>query len=99
MAASPLSMEGGGLSQKNWGPPDDQDMGLPGSETDPSNGAGPLPADDSIAKDIENPDYTRGSSVGDVSRSGGKHDTSYREKQVKVLRSLPVCLLECLHRT
>jgi hypothetical protein len=92
MAASPLTMEEV-QPQDNWGPPGDQSMGPAGGDNDPSNSAPPLAADDRrTAQDTESSDYPRSSSVGDASHSGSKN----REKQVKVLRSLPVCLLECI---
>ncbi|KAF8058247.1 hypothetical protein FPV67DRAFT_1565727 [Lyophyllum atratum] len=75
--------------QDNWGPQDDQAMG-PGGIAEPANGAS-MPADDdrAIGHGGDNPDYPRGSSLSAVSVSESK-DASSREKQVKVLRSLPV---------
>jgi hypothetical protein len=94
MAASPIPIDGV-PPQENWGPPDDQNMG-PTGETEGSN-SGPNPADDHLAGDgAENSGYPRGSSVGDVSLSGSKNDAGYREKQVKVLRSLPVSCIPAL---
>lgn len=89
MAASPVAMDGV-PPQENWGPSDDQGMGPAGGDTEASNG-GPNPVDDRLTSDdAQNSGYPRGSSVGDVSLSGSKNDAGYREKQVKVLRSLPV---------
>lgn len=83
MAASPTAMD----TQEKWGPPDGQggDTMGPDGSTDVANGA---PND--AGQGSENPDFTRGSSVGGVS-GGSKADASFREKQVKVLR-VPSCL-------
>jgi hypothetical protein len=90
MAPSSIEVDESTVQQDNWGPQDDQSMG-PGGTTEPPNGA-PLPIDDDRAagQGTDNPEFPRGSSVGDVSVSDSKGDT-FREKQVKVLRSLPVC--------
>jgi hypothetical protein len=89
MAASPVAMDGG-PPQESWPPSDDQGMGPAGGDTEISNG-GPNLVDDGLnGDDAQNSGYPRGSSVGDVSLSGSKNDAGYREKQVKVLRSLPV---------
>lgn len=94
MAPSTNEQDQSTVQQDNWGPQDDQSMG-PGGIAEPTNGA-PLPADDdrAMGQGVDNPDYPRGSSVSAVSASDGK-DLSFREKQVKVLRSLPVS--SCLH--
>jgi hypothetical protein len=79
MAASPTVMD----SQDKWGPTDGQgDTMGPSGNADAENGA-PLLAD--AGQGSDNPDFTRGSSVGGVS-GGSKGDASFREKQVKVLR-------------
>lgn len=79
MAASPTAMD----TQDKWGPSDGQgDTMGPSGSADAENGV-PLSAD--AGQSSENPDFTRGSSVGGVS-GGSKGDASYREKQVKVLR-------------
>jgi hypothetical protein len=87
MAASPTTVD----SQDKWGPADGQgDTMGPSGNADADNGA-PLSAD--AGQGSENPDFTRGSSVGGVS-GGSKGDASFREKQVKVLRvsSSLVCM-------
>lgn len=85
MAASPDAMD---VIEK-WGPPNDQGADSMGPEdrADGTNGAS-LPADSEQGP--QNPNFTRGSSTGAVS-GVSKGDAPYREKQVKVLRSLPVC--------
>lgn len=90
MAPASIEVDDPSVQQDNWGPQDDQSMG-PGGIIEPSTGA-PLPIDDDRAagQGTDNPDFPRGSSVGDLSVSDSKGDT-FREKQVKVLRSLPVC--------
>ncbi|KAF9458726.1 hypothetical protein BDZ94DRAFT_1312978 [Collybia nuda] len=74
---APTSIEGDdpATQQDNWGPQDDQSMG-PGGGTEPSNGA-PLHIDDDRAagQGMDNPEFPRGSSVGDVSVSDSKGDT------------------------
>jgi hypothetical protein len=82
-------MAEGGHTQAsdNWKPPDDHLMGSRGDAEVSGS------ADDSRADQAaENADYPRSSSV-DVSISGSKAELSYREKQVKVLRSFPLCCL------
>jgi hypothetical protein len=92
MAASPIEADGASLPpQDNWSPSDDRSMG-PGGNPEPANGASLSIDNHHAGQDPEHPDYPRGSSVGDVSVSGSKGD-AFREKQVKVLRSYPVCLL------
>jgi len=82
MAALP-AVEDSSMQADNW-PQDDQSMG-PGGNEQAANGAS-LPVDErSAGQDPENQDYPRGSSAGD--------NESYREKQVKVLRSF--CLSLC----
>ncbi|KAG5648263.1 hypothetical protein DXG03_006222 [Asterophora parasitica] len=89
MAPSTNEPDQSAAQHDNWGPPDEQAMG-PGGAAEPANGV-TLPTDDdrAIGQGGENPDYPRGSSVSAVSASEGK-ELSFREKQVKVLRSLPV---------
>lgn len=84
--------------QDNWGPQDEQHMG-PGGGAEPPNGASLPPDDDrALGQGPENPDYPRGSSAGAVSATEGKEIT-FREKQIKVLRSLVSCLFcDILHR-
>lgn len=86
MAPSTNEADQTAAQQDNWGPQDDQTMG-PGGIANPANGAS-LPADDdrAIGQGPDHPDYPRGSSVSAVSVSEGK-DLTFREKQVKVLRS------------
>ena len=61
----------------SWGPQDDQIMGAPG---DPQSTGAPLAVGDrNGGQDSENPDYPRGTSISD--------NETFREKQVKVLRS------------
>ena len=87
MDASPIAENGGpAKSQDNWNHTDDHTMG-PRGDADPANGL--PPSAENPRGPGNNPDYPRGSSV-DVSVSGSKADTAYRDKQVKVLRSLPV---------
>ena len=87
MAPSSVGVDDNTMQQENWGPQDEQSMG-PGSTNDPPNGAS-LPADDDHAagQGADNSDFPRGSSAGDVGASDSKSDMTYREKQVKVLRS------------
>jgi len=84
MAASPTAMD----ADDKWGPPDDQGPDSMDSQDGPDAANGALPAETEQGQ--QNPDFTRGSSVGGGS-GGSRADASYREKQVKVLRSLPVC--------
>jgi len=88
MAPSSVGVEDNTIQRDNWGPQDEQSMG-PGSTGDPPNGAS-LPADDNhtAGQGVDNPDFPRGSSTGDVGVSDSKSDMTFREKQVKVLRSL-----------
>lgn len=94
MPSSPLATGANLRPDDNWGPPDDQSMG-PGGNTG-TNGAS-LPTDEQhlavTARNSENQDYPHrgGSNASDGSVSGSKGDT-YREKQVKVLRSPLPCL-------
>jgi hypothetical protein len=76
MAASPTVMD----SQDKWSPADGQ-----GDTMGPSGGADAENGAPDAGQGSENPDFTRGSSVGGVS-GASKGDASYREKQVKVLR-------------
>lgn len=83
MAASPSAMD----TQDKWSTAEAQGaetMG-PVGNVDSANGA---PVD---GQGDENPDFTRGSSVG----GGSKADSSFREKQVKVL-SVRLSLFFCL---
>ena len=93
MVSSSIEVDESAMPQDNWGPQEDQPMG-PSSSSDPPNGPS-LPADDNrtAGQGADNADFHRGSSAGDVAVSEGKGDT-YREKQVKVLRSL--CSVNCL---
>ena len=95
MAPSSVGVDDNTMQQENWSPQEEQSMG-PGSANDPPNGAS-LPADDdrTAGQGADNPDFPHGSSAGDVGASDSKSDMTYREKQVKVLRSLflsTVCL-------
>jgi hypothetical protein len=85
MAPSSVGVDDNTMQQENLGPQDEQLMG-PGSTSDPPNGAS-LPADDDRAagQGADNPDFLR---VSDVGVPEDKSDMTYREKQVKVLRSL-----------
>lgn len=90
MAPSSLDVEHTPIHQDNWGPRDDQEMG-PGVAVDPGNAAS-LPTEDDhhpAVQGSDNPEYPGGSGINAVSVSD-KGDT-FREKQVKVLRSLLVC--------
>lgn len=60
------------------------------------NSRSSLPAEERDAgQEPENLDFTRGSSVGDLSMSGNKSDT-FRDKQAKVFRSFPsLCSARC----
>jgi hypothetical protein len=87
MDASPPAENGGPAQpQDNWNHADDHTMASRG-DADPANGL--PPSAENPRGPGNNPDYPRGSSV-DGSVSGSKADTAYRDKQVKVLRSLPV---------
>jgi hypothetical protein len=96
MAPSSVGVDDNTMQQDNWGPQDEQVMG-PGSNNDPPNGAS-LPADDDRTggQGADNPDFARGSSGGDVGVSDSKSDMTYREKQVKVLRSLFPSVTVCV---
>ena len=73
----------------SWGVQDNQSM-MPGSNSEPVNNAS-LSADDRVGQEHENTEYSRGGTV-EVSVSSNKADPYRGEKQVKVLRSLLVCL-------
>jgi len=74
----------------NW-PPQGDSSG-PRGDTDALNGVISGSADDSRAgQPPQSKDYPRSSSA-DLSISGSKADATYREKQIKVLRSLPCSL-------
>lgn len=85
--AAPNPPDDNALPNDNWGPQDDHSMG-PTSNGQGASGQ-PLSIDDrAVVQDPENPDYPRGSSVGD--------NDIYREKQIKVLRFFlsVLCLLD-----
>ncbi len=73
------------MQTPSWSsPPDEQSL------SQNQNSHSSLPAEDrDSVQEPENPDFTRGSSVGDLSMSGNKSDTFRDNKQVKVLRSFP----------
>jgi hypothetical protein len=76
MAATP-TVEDSATAADNW-PQDDQALG-PGSNEQPANGASSAVEERSAGQDPEPQDYPRGSSADAVE--------TFREKQVKVLRS------------
>ncbi|KAF9473192.1 hypothetical protein BDN70DRAFT_843782 [Pholiota conissans] len=84
--AAPNTAEDSPMPPDNWGPQEDQVMGPGGNGQ--STGAS-LPADErGTVQDPENPDYPpRGSSVSE--------NETFREKQVKVLRSFLSASLLC----
>ncbi len=74
-----------------WDAQDDRNMG-PSASNGASAGGSPMHGEEHSTAQPEsskNLDYPRGSSVGE-SVSGGKGDASFRDNQVKVLRSLLV---------
>ena len=90
MAPSSLDVEQTTIHQDNWGPLDDQEMD-PGVAVDPGNPTS-LPAEDDhhpAVQGSDNPEYPGGSGINVASVSDNKGDT-FREKQVKVLRSILV---------
>lgn len=85
MAPSSVGVDDNTMQQGNWSPHDEQSMG-PGSTNDPPNGASLAADDDRTAgQGVDNPEFPRGSSAGDVGVSDSKSDMTFREKQVKVL--------------
>jgi hypothetical protein len=91
---SPRAEDGGSMRMQqsdNWPPTDDHTMASRG-DVDPLNGVSGSTDGSRAGQSAQNPDYPRSSSV-DVSISGSKTDANYREKQVKVLRSLSICCL------
>lgn len=84
--AAPNAPDDSTLQPENWGVQDEQTMGT-AANNQSASGASLAVDERSIVQDPENPDYPRSSSVGD--------NDSFREKQVKVLRSFPsvFCLL------
>lgn len=89
MAPSSIDTDQPTAQQDNWGPQDDQEMG-PGGGVEPANGAS-LPADDDRAtgQGTDSAEYPGGSTVNAVNSSDNNGE-AFREKQVKVLRSLLV---------
>ncbi|KAG2023133.1 hypothetical protein CC2G_000822 [Coprinopsis cinerea AmutBmut pab1-1] len=83
MAGVAASPEDQNLQNNSWGPQDDQSIGPVGNGQS-TNGGASIPVDDHLGQDPENPEYPRGSSVGDMSVSGNTKGDTYRgEKQVK----------------
>lgn len=87
------------MQTPNWSTPEELSLGTGSTPQITSPTIPPMPGDEhNSVQEPENPDYNRGSSIGDISMSGSKSD-SFRDtthKQVKVLSFslyLPVLVL------